>query len=99
MTQWYLLKDSSGKKSVSYTMMVTTFIICTVWLLLSIFENIGGWDVREFSAEAASLWFGPICGLYFGRRWQDAQKFARMEDVVPAPSSGSSTSATEEEKV
>lgn len=97
MNQWYLLKDSNGVKSVSYTMMVYTFLICTIWLLLSIFETIGGWDVREFSAEAASLWFGPIAALYFGRKWQTAQSFAKgsANAIVPPSTTGSSETSSE----
>ena len=68
MNQFYLLKDSSGKKSVSYTMMLITFLVCTLWLLLSIFESIAGLHVREFSAETATFWFSPLCILYFGRK-------------------------------
>lgn len=73
---WYLLKDSSGTKSVSYTMVVVTFVICTLWLFLSTFEQIGGWHIREFSAEEASLWFAPLASLYFGRRWTKAKEGA-----------------------
>lgn len=71
---WYLLKDSGGNKSISYTMVVVTFVICTLWLFLSTFEQIGGWHIREFSAEEASLWFAPLASLYFGRRWTKAKE-------------------------
>lgn len=74
---WYLLKDSGGNKSISYTMVVVTFSICTLWLFLSTFEQIGGWHIREFSAEEASLWFAPLASLYFGRRWTKAQEGAK----------------------
>lgn len=93
---WYLLKDSDGKKSVSYTMMLVSFVICTLWLLLSTFEKIGGWDVREFSAETASFWFGPICMLYFGRKWQGSQGIARStgQSINPPPPESQSGSAS-----
>lgn len=70
MAQWYLLRNSTGKKSVSYTMMVITFTVCTIWLSLSMFQKVFHLDVREFDATAATIWFAPLAGLYFGRRWQ-----------------------------
>ena len=79
-TMWYLLTDSSGKKSVSYTMMLVTFLVCTVWLMLSVFESIAGMHVREFSAEAATFWFSPTAALYFGRkRWPGTKKASKVE--------------------
>ena len=35
-----LLKASDGKPSVSFTMMVVSFIVVTLWLIASIFEEI-----------------------------------------------------------
>lgn len=70
MAQWYLLKNSDGKKSVSYTMMVSTFLVCTLWLTLSIFSKIHHLEIRPFDAGDASVWFAPIAALYFGRKWQ-----------------------------
>jgi len=70
MSQWYLLKNSDGKKSVSYTMLVATFAVLTLWLTLSIFAKIHHLEIREFDAGAATVWFAPIASLYFGRRWQ-----------------------------
>lgn len=70
MNQWYLLKNSDGKKSVSYTMLVATFAVLTLWLTLSIFAKIHHLEIREFDAGSATVWFAPIASLYFGRRWQ-----------------------------
>jgi hypothetical protein len=88
MTQWYLLKDSDGKKSVSYTMVVITFTVLTMWLTLSMFTKVVHVDIREFDASGASLWFTPIATLYFSRKWHQAQVDAnkllaseRAEDV------------------
>lgn len=67
---WYLLTDTDGKKSVSFTMVVWTFVVCTLWLSLSIFNKIHHMEIREFDSGAASIWFAPIAGLYFGRRWK-----------------------------
>lgn len=79
MTQWYLLKDSDGKKSVSYTMLVITFTVLTVWLSLSMFQKVFHLDVREFDASGASIWFSPIAALYFSRKWHQAQVDARTQ--------------------
>lgn len=70
MNQWYLLKNTDGKKSVSYTMLVATFTVLTLWLTLSIFQKIHHLEIREFDAGSASVWFAPIASLYFGRKWQ-----------------------------
>lgn len=67
---WYLLKDTSGNKSVSYTMLVYTFIVCTSWMALSTFNKIHLLEIREFDATGASVWFAPIAALYFSRRWK-----------------------------
>lgn len=80
MAQFYLLKDSDGKKSVSYTMLVITFVVCTVWLSLSMFQKVFHLDVREFDASGASMWFAPIAGLYFGRRWTQARLASELEE-------------------
>lgn len=79
MTQWYLLKDSDGKKSVSYTMVVITFGVLTLWLTLSMFTKVVHVDIREFDASGASMWFAPIATLYFSRKWHQAQVDARRE--------------------
>lgn len=69
-SQWYLFKDSDGKKSISYTMLMLTFFVCTLWMTLSICVKIHHLEIREFDASAASIWFAPIAALYFGRKWQ-----------------------------
>lgn len=85
MAQWYLLKDSDGKKSVSYTMLVLTFLVCTTWLSLSMFQKVFHLDIREFDAGGASIWFAPIATLYFSRKWQQAQTDARTQLGVNVP--------------
>ena len=100
--QWYLLRDSDGKKSVSYTMMVITFCVCTLWLSLSMFQKVFHLDVREFDASGASIWFAPIATLYFSRKWHQAKIDAETQLGVVLPPGGSSgkeneSSAEEEE--
>jgi len=79
MAQWYLLNDSDGKKSVSYTMLVITFTVLTVWLTLSMFTKVFHVDIREFDPSGASIWFAPIATLYFSRKWHTAQVDARRQ--------------------
>lgn len=79
---WYLLKDSSGKKSISYTMVVVTFTVCTVWMSLSMFQKVFHLDIRAFDATAATIWFAPLAGLYFGRRWQQGQAGSSLTTVT-----------------
>ena len=68
-----LLKASDGKPSVSFTMMVVSFIVVTLWLIASIFEEIAGMKVRVFDPTSAMAYFSPLLALYFGRRWTDSK--------------------------
>ena len=63
-----LLKQSDGKKSASFTMMVIAFTVVTLWLFVSIVEVAFGVHIREFSGAEAMSYLTPICALYFGRR-------------------------------
>lgn len=68
-----LLKASDGKPSVSFTMMVISFVVITLWLVASIFEEIAGMKIRVFDAASATAYFGPLAALYFGRRYTDSK--------------------------
>jgi hypothetical protein len=81
-----LLKQSDGKKSASFTMMIVAFTVVTLWLLISIVEVAFGIQIREFSGAEAMSYFTPIATLYFSRRWTDRA------------SGGSTTTAPAEEK-
>jgi hypothetical protein len=69
-----LFKNSDGKQSASFTMMIIGFSVVTLWLLVSIFASIAGLETREFSSSEAMAYFSPLALLYFGRRWADATK-------------------------
>jgi hypothetical protein len=69
-----LLKNSSGQKSASFTMMIVGFIVVTLWLLVSIVAKVGHIEIREFSGSEAMAYFSPLAALYFGRRWQDGRQ-------------------------
>jgi hypothetical protein len=63
-----LFKQSDGRPSASFTMMIIAFTVVTLWLLVSIVEEAFGIQIREFSGAEAMSYLTPICALYFGRR-------------------------------
>lgn len=65
---WYLLRDSNGKKSLSYTMVVWAFFAVLSWMVVSIAEEPLGIKIREFSGSESALFLSPIYALYFGRK-------------------------------
>jgi hypothetical protein len=81
-----LFKQSDGRPSASFTMMIIAFTVVTLWLLVSIVEEAFGIQIREFSGAEAMSYFTPIATLYFSRRWTDRS------------SGGSTTTAPAEEK-
>lgn len=81
-----LLKQSDGRPSASFTMMMIAFAVVTLWLLISIVEVAFGFQIREFSGAEAMSYFTPIATLYFSRRWTDR---ATPADTTTAPSPAS----------
>ena len=81
-----LFKQSDGRPSASFTMMVIAFTVVTLWLFVSIVEEAFGIQIREFSGAEAMSYFTPIATLYFSRRWTDRA------------SGSSTTTASAEEK-
>lgn len=69
MTFWF--KNTDGKPSASFTMMIVAFFAVTLWFCVSVVEKIGPVPIRPFSGSEASLYLGPLIALYFGRRGQD----------------------------
>jgi hypothetical protein len=66
-----MLKNSVGKKSVSFTFAVVAFVATTLWLVLSIVHQLGPVQFRAFDGAAAMAYLGPILALYWGRRHDD----------------------------
>jgi hypothetical protein len=66
-----VLKNTDGKPSATFTMMVVGFTVVTLWLLLSIVEKIGGFQIRQFSGSESMLYLTPLLATYYGRRQQD----------------------------
>jgi len=69
-----LLKQSDGRPSASFTMMIISFVVITLWLIASIFEELWGIKIRPFDAASATAYFSPLMLLYFGRRWSDSKE-------------------------
>lgn len=81
-----LLKQSDGRPSASFTMMVISFAVITLWLTVSIVEQAWGLQIREFSAAEAMSYFTPIATLYFSRRWTDRKPSTSVTSPsVPPP--------------
>ncbi len=81
-----LLKQSDGRPSVSFSMMLVSFTVVTLWLTASIVEQAWGLQIREFSAAEAMAYFTPIATLYFSRRWTDRKPPTTGSESVPPPS-------------
>lgn len=67
---WIIGND--GKPSMSATFAAIAFFTTTIIYIASIFEKIGSINIRPFDSVAASAYLIPSLGLYFGRRWTDA---------------------------
>lgn len=63
-----LFKNTAGKPSASFTMVVIAFGVVTLWLMLSIASKIGNLEIRPFAATDAMAYLSPILLLYYGRR-------------------------------
>lgn len=72
-----LFKQSDGRPSASFTMMIIAFTVVTVWLFVSIVEQAWGLHIRQFSGAEAMSYFTPIATLYFSRRWTDRNASSR----------------------
>ena len=88
-----LFKQSDGKPSASFTMMMIGFIICSLWLLASIVENIAGVPIREFNGAEAMAYFTPLAMLYFGRRWTAEMGQSAANSLIKAVKGGTNSVA------
>lgn len=68
-----MLKNTDGQKSASFTMMIIAFAAVTLWLIASIVQKIGHFEIRPFSGTEAMAYLGPILALYWGRRGQQLE--------------------------
>jgi len=75
-----MLKNSTGKVSVSYTMMVYTFAVSLLWYAVSII-NVP--HIRPFDAATATGFLSPLLALYFSRKWSDGKTAAGAVSTTP----------------
>ncbi len=76
---WFWIKNSAGEASLSATFLTVSFLVTTIAYIVSMFEEIGPFKLRQFDAGATSAYFVPLLTLYFGRRWTDA-KFSSVDE-------------------
>lgn len=76
----FLLTDTNGKKSLSFTMSVVAFTVVMFWLVLSIFTKVGHFEIRPFSGSDAMAVLGPVLSLYFGRRYTDGKTVIEKQE-------------------
>lgn len=76
------LKNAEGKQSASFTMMLVSFIVVTLWVTLSMFEQLGPLKIRPFAGADAALYLTPIMGLYWGRKAQEQGITAALADTT-----------------
>lgn len=78
-----VLTRPDGKKSTTFTMVIVSFGIISLWLLVSMVEKIGPLQIRPFDSAHAMAYFVPVLTAYLGRRQQESNE-AKAEAVVPA---------------
>jgi len=75
---WWALKNSAGKKDVSMTLMIISFVFCLGMAILGSFESINlgerSFSFRAFDVGFASTVLIPMLALYFGRRYTTAHE-------------------------
>lgn len=70
---WWWMKDTNGKPSVSITMAAVSFFVTTIAYIGSMFVKIGPVEFRAFDAGACASYLIPCLSVYFGRRWTQAK--------------------------
>lgn len=68
-----LMRDSTGEKSTSVTLLFVSFGVMTLAVIASMFESIGPIALRQINVELLAAYFTPIIALYGGRRWTTAK--------------------------
>lgn len=69
----FLLKDSSGKKSVTMTAFVTGFVIVNLKLILS-GVSLGDFSISEFTGTEYAAALGALGAIYVLRRTTSSNK-------------------------
>lgn len=76
-SDWYLLNDE-GKKSLSFSMVVYSFFLISLWLFCYVVLSMFGVSIPAFDATAAMAYFSPIAALY-GFRKHEKRKSAPIK--------------------
>lgn len=84
----FFLKDSEGKKSASFTMMYATFLVCLLWLLVSI-VNVP--HIRPFDVASATGFLSPLLALYFSRKWTQTKQNGEVSTIEAGANASTST--------
>ena len=75
-----LLKDNSGKKSNTTTILWISFAAALVFISLSMFENLGGVKIRPVSPEIILFLLGTSSGLYGWKKKCDCKEMQETMD-------------------
>lgn len=80
-----MLKNSDGKPSSSFTMMIIGFVVVTLWLVVSITTKISHFEIRPFDGTAAMSYLSPLLALYGVRRSQAGNPAATPAAPTDSP--------------
>lgn len=79
---WIWIRNERGEKSASLTLAVIAFLVCTMWVGLSVIEEYKDWKFRPFDPAVAAAYLTPVLGLYGWRR------STRVKEDVEAKKAG-----------
>lgn len=68
---WFWLKDDTGRKSITATVVMIAFLATTLNYLLSFLSPIFGHDFKVFDTAACSTYMIPVISMYVGRKLTD----------------------------
>jgi hypothetical protein len=77
-----VLTRPDGQKSTTFTMVVVAFGIISVWLVVSMVDKIGPFQIRAFDSAHAMAYFVPVLTAYLGRRQQESSEI-KAAGVTP----------------
>jgi len=75
------MRDSSGLRSASVTLLWISFLVTTVGYLLALVENIGTIKIRPFIVAGSGSYCLPILTMYTGRKWTKAKYVTKTSSV------------------
>jgi len=101
-----ILTRPDGQKSMTFTMVIVAFGIISVWLVVSMVEKIGPFQIRAFDSAHAMAYFVPVLTAYLGRRQQESSEVKALAAgtvvatevapaATPAPATAGATLLTD----